>query len=65
MFVSCLRTVAALLWLLGACSWAQQGGKGVSLLVVVLASHQERQRLEEDIAKFGRKRGASCRSISK
>jgi hypothetical protein len=52
MFVSCLRTVAALLWLLGACSWAQQGGKGVSLLVVALVSPQERQQLEEDIAKF-------------
>ena len=52
MFMSCMRTVAALLWLLGTCSWAQQGGKDVSLLVVVLASHQERQRLEEDIAKF-------------
>lgn len=52
MFMSCMRTVAVLLWLLGACSWAQQGGKGVSLLVVVLASHQERQQLVEDIAKF-------------
>ena len=52
MFMSCMRTVAALLWLLGTCSWAQQGGKGVSLLVVVLASHQERQQLVEDIAKF-------------
>ena len=52
MFMSCLRTVAALLWLLGACSWAQQGGKGVSLLVVALVSPQERQQLEEDIAKF-------------
>jgi hypothetical protein len=52
MFMSCMRTVAALLWLLGACSWAQQGGKGVSLLIVVLASPQERQQLEDDIAKF-------------
>ena len=52
MFMSCMRTVAALLWLLGACSWAQQGGKGVSLLVVALVSPQERQQLEEDIAKF-------------
>ena len=50
--MSCMRTVAALLWLLGACSWAQQGGKGVSLLVVALVSPQERQQLEEDIAKF-------------
>jgi hypothetical protein len=52
MFMSCMRTVAALLWLLGACSWAQQGGKGVSLLVVALVSPQERQQLEDDIAKF-------------
>jgi hypothetical protein len=52
MFMSCMRTVAALLWLLGACSWAQQGGKGVSLLVIALVSPQERQQLEDDIAKF-------------
>jgi hypothetical protein len=46
------RVITAFLWLLWVCGWAQQSGKGVSLLLVALVSHEEQQYLVEDIAKF-------------
>jgi hypothetical protein len=46
------RVITAFLWLLWVCGWAQQSGKGISLLLVALVSHEEQQYLVEDIAKF-------------
>lgn len=45
--------IAAIATLMGLwTTWAQQSGKGVSLLLVALVSYEEQQYLVEDIAKF-------------